>query len=154
MEVLLGREDFESWERDAAQLMQKHFEEVDGNVEPRRKFKLDSQALAKAAALGYVRIYTVRRDSELLGYCTWGIEYDPESCGLLIAKQGAWYMAPGVPYGLKLFKHCLADLKRAGVKCVYPHHRLQGRGTDRLGAWFKRLGARPIQLDYSLWIGD
>jgi len=155
---VLARESFLAIAGELSSLAIAHFEEVDGGVEPRRRLALDLATLSKMDQLGAMRVYTARAGEAktLVGYCTWNVEFDVESYGLLIARQGAWYVSPKAPgAGLRLFKFALADLKRAGVKCTFPHHRLQGRGTEaRLGAWFRRLGAKPIQLDYSLWIGD
>jgi len=55
--------------------------------------------------------------------------------------------------GHKMFKASIKMLKKLGVQYVFPHHRLQGRGKD-IGHYFNKLGAKPIQLSYFLWIGE
>ena len=125
-------------------------------VEPTspRRFKVDAQRMAVGCRLGLIRIYTARIDGELAGYCSWNLSWDLESEGLPIATQGAWFVKPGAPWGLaaKLFMESLEGLRGIGIQCVFPHHRVQGRGAQ-LGKFFTRLGAVRIQETYMLWIG-
>lgn len=158
VEVTFQYELFAEIELEVDSLARAHFLEVDGGVEPRRPFRLDSGLMAYGSKCGNLRVYTARVDGLLAGYCTWNVQYDVESKGLLIATQGAWYTDPAFSQnglGLKLFKWSLEELKSLGVQCAFPHHRMQGRGADeRIGRWFERLGAKLIKKEYSLWIGD
>jgi hypothetical protein len=110
--------------------------------------------MAAASDAGVLRVYTARRGSKLIGYLTWQVAKDLESRDLLVAFQGAFFVAPG-NWGVaqRLFLHSLADLKIAGVRCLFPHHRLQGRGA-KIGRFFMRWGAKPAKQEYILWIGD
>jgi hypothetical protein len=153
-EVSFQLEQFIDIELEVSGLADAHFEEVDGGVEPKRPFVIDSDLMRYGSKCGNLRIYTVRVDGELVGYCTWNVQYDVESRGLLIATQGAWYVSPAhAGRGLRLYKHSLAELKALGVQCVFPHHRTQGRGAA-LQPWLVRQGAKLIKLEYSLWIGS
>lgn len=81
---------------------------------------------------------------------------DCESAGLVIAQQGAWFVSTGAGFtkvGLRLMQRSIHDLRQLGVRCCFPHHRMQGRGAG-LGKFFGRLGAKPMQTTYVLWIGD
>lgn len=154
---LLGRERFASVWGEMKALGQSHFAEVDGGwADARRPFDVDTKALETLDAIGQFVVYTARSpDGPLLGYCTWSLGYDLESKGLAIAHQGAWYSPPGQGrMAFRLYKHCLAALAAQGVRLVFPHHRLAGRATVRLGDWFERLGAIPEQITYRLWIED
>jgi hypothetical protein len=95
-----------------------------------------------------------RKAGKLVGYFTWTVARDPESEGLLTGTQGAWFVEPGVPARVskRLWDRSVSDLKAIGVQCLYPHHRLQGRGAH-LGRFFERQRAKPIKTEYSLWIG-
>lgn len=133
-----------------------HFDEVDGGVEPNRPYKLDTELLMGMWRIGSFKAITARVKGNLVGYCTWNIMPDVESKGLGVAHQGAWYVAEGYEHlrlGVKLFKASIVELRKFGVKNIFPHHRLQGRGA-RLGLLFQRMGAKEIQHTYSLWIGD
>ena len=134
----------------------KHFAEVDGEVvDPRRPFRADEATLERLNRIGAFQIFSARVESRLVGYCSWNLSYDLESQGLLIATQGAWYVQPGYGLtGLKLFRFSLTGLRGMGVRLVFPHHRLAGRSTWRLGKWFERLGAQPEQVTYRLWLED
>lgn len=138
------------------ELASKHFTEVDGGVEPRRVYKLDYRAMRQLSQLGFLKIFTARDNGQLVGYCTWNVMPDIESQGLLIARQGAWFMDDSFglgSVGLRLFRFAMSHLKNLGVQMIFPHHRLQGRGKD-LGKFFTRIGCKPIMHEYCLWIGD
>lgn len=153
-DVELASESFAQIWPEVDDMFREHFGEVDGGIEPRRPYRLDAGLMEAMWRSGSLRITTARREGKLVGYCTWNVMPDVESAGLLIAQQGAWFVAPdaGFRTGYKLFIKSLAELRRLGVKCVFPHHRMQGRG-DRLGRFFKRIGAVEIQHTYCLWIG-
>ena len=154
LQVQLAREGWEAIWPEVNELATLHAGEVERGVEPRRRFKIDAARMQQASDAGVLRIYTARRGSKLVGYLTWQVMLDVESEGLLIAQQGAWYVAPGNPkVALELFEYSLASLKLAGVQCCFPHHRTQGRGAG-LGKFFARWGAKRIQETYLLWIGD
>lgn len=153
--VTLELEPFRAIWPEVGKLGEAHFAEVDGGVEPKRKFKLDLVLMNAMSDAGVLRI-VVARDlgKRILGYFTWQISPDVESQGLLVAQQGAWYVSPGHPrIALALFQRSLLELRALGVDCVFPHHRLQGRGAG-LERFFIRQGAKAMQVTYSLWIGD
>lgn len=130
-----------------------HFQEVDGGVEPNRSLRVDCDLMELIQKAGSLMILAARCDGRLIGYYTWQITPDVECAGLLIAQQGAWYVAPGFPrVAHDMFKRAVLELKARNVKCIYPHHRVQGRGAN-IGKFFKRQGAKEIQHNYSLWIG-
>jgi hypothetical protein len=147
-------EPFQHFWREAKPLAEAHSAEVDSDVEPRRKFKVHEAGMEAMQDAGCLRVFALRKNRELVGYLTWQISLDLESEGLVIAQQGAWYVAPGNARGAhKLFTESVSTLRLMGVKHVFPHHRTQGRG-DSLGRFFKRQGAKEIQHTFSLWIGD
>ena len=66
------------------------------------------------------------------------------------------YVSPGVKSGALLYsmiKYSIRQLARLGVRCLFLHHRLQGRGA-RLDSVFKRLKAVEIKHEFMLMIGD
>ena len=150
----VGIEPFQHFWAEAKPLAEAHSLEVDSGIEPRRPFKVWERGFRLAQDAGALRVFALRQHGKLVGYFTWQISLDMESEGLVIAQQGAWYVAPGHPWGYrKLWRESIAALRVMGVKHIFPHHRTQGRG-DRLGLFFKREGAKEIQHTYSLWIGE
>lgn len=130
-----------------------HFDEVDGGVEPRRRYKLDHRLMGLAHSAGILRIMTARAAGRMIGYLAWQLMPDVESEGLSIAMMGPWYVKPGYPRAaFELFRCSVDDLRTQGVQCAFPHHRTQGRG-DGLGRFFVKNGARKIQDSYIMWIG-
>lgn len=130
-----------------------HFAEVDGGVEPRRVFRLDTRLMQAIADAGSLKVVIGRQDGALVGYFTWNITPDVESEGLLIAQQGGWYVAPGHPrIAAEMFDVSVRELRALGVQCIFPHHRTQGRGAN-IGRFFMRRGAKDIQRTYCMWIG-
>lgn len=150
--------ELESWDQfwpEAVPLVRCHFTEVESGVEPRRRNELDTEMMAALSRHGALKLFSARNVAgELIGYLTWTLTPDVESRGLLIAMQGGWYVLPGHPRAaVQLFETSLEVLRGLGVRCVYLHHRTQGRG-DALGKFFRRRGGKLIQHTYSLWIGD
>jgi hypothetical protein len=153
MGLELAKESFSAILAEVSDLAKRHWDEIGGvELEPQRPFDLDLGQMIYLDKIGNMRVYTARISSKLVGYCSWTLAYDCESKGLLIANQGAWYCEPKSGAGLRLFKFSINDLRKLGVRCIYPHHHLMGRGAD-LHNWFNRLGAKPMQVVYSLWIG-
>lgn len=147
----------ETWAQlwpDAKPLAELHYDEVDGGVEPRRIMSVDTEQLAMACQLGSLKIWSARRNGQLLGYILWTVCFDPECKGLLIAVMGPWFVLPGGPHGLgaRIFDESLQGLRALGVLCCFPHHRNQGRGAH-LSRFFAARGAKPIKTEYSLWLG-
>lgn len=154
--VQLNEEPWDSFWPEADALAREHFAEVDGGVELHRPYKPDAARMRALSLMGLMRIYTARLDGKLVGYLTWMIMPDIESEGLVIAKQGAWFVTSKIKsqnIGYRLFERSIAELRLLGVQLMFPHHRLQGRGNG-LGKFFRSFGAKEIQHEYSLWIGD
>lgn len=142
------------WWADAKPLAEAHFAEVDGGVEPRRRFKLDERLMALMQEAGCLHLITARgHNGDMLAYFTWQTSLDVESEGLMIAQQGAWYAWGGhFRLAVRTFDFSIEYLRGLGVQCVFPHHRMQGRGAN-IGRFFNRRGAKLIQQTYCLWIG-
>jgi GNAT superfamily N-acetyltransferase len=156
--VTIRQERWSDVEKEHAELSREHFQEVEEGVEPRRPYKIDAALLSEMDKLNVIHIHAARIDGELVGYCCWNIMPDAESAGLLIATHGPWFVVGrqdvrSLHLGTLLFDRSIEALKERGVKCVFPHHRMQGRGA-RLGAFYERRGAKEIQRTYCLWIGD
>ena len=135
----------------------RHFYEVDGHGadEPNRPYELDRALMQASERVGVLHIYTARVAGKLAGYLMWNVGPDAESKGLLIADMGPWFADPEYRkqmVGRRLLDFCIRDLKRCGVKNLYLHHRLNGRGKYA-GLIFERIGAKEIKREYSLWIG-
>lgn len=148
-----------SWQRfwlEAEPLARAHFYEVDNGVDDRRTFGPKAEVMADMHQRGILRVIGARLDGKLVGYCSWNVLPDIESWGTPMAMQGAWYAKPEAKVfavGHRMFKASTKLLKKLGVQYVFPHHRLQGRGAD-IGHYFAKLGGKPIQLSYFLWIGE
>lgn len=130
-----------------------HFEEVDGDVEPNRPFDVDEGMMQLIQDAGALRLVVARKTGKAVAYFSWNVQPDVESKGLLIGMMGAWYVAPGHPRAaFDMFKFSREALAAEGVQCLFPHHRVQGRGAN-IGRFFEHQGAKKIQISYSLWIG-
>ena len=150
----MREESFDSIWPDCDVLGQNHFKEVEFGVDSRRQFALDTLQLSLLSERGILRVISGRTlQGELRGYLTWNVGSDPESRGLLIAVQGAFYVVPGnAKLGLMMWEESIEVLRRLAVNCVFPNHRLEGRGKT-LGKFFRRQGAKLIKHEYMLWIG-
>lgn len=152
---------WETWDEfwpEADELVEKHFKEVAGEQEPNRPYKIDATSMKTLNDAGILKLLVARLNGKMVGYLTWNVHYDLESQGLLVAFQGGWYVRPGKDLtklwvGYKLYTKSIEYLKTIGVKNIFPHYRLRGRGAE-LDIIMRRLGAQEIQRGYSLWIGD
>ena len=155
--LLVGEElSWQKFWREAEPLARAHFHEVDNGVDDRRTFGPKAEVMADMHQRGILRVIGARQDKELEGYCTWNVLPDIESWGTPMAMQGAWYADPKAKafgVGHRMFKASTKLLKKLGVQYIFPHHRLQGRG-EAIGHYFEKLGGKPIQLSYFLWIGE
>lgn len=153
--IIIGPEPWDSIWPEVDTLGAAHYGEV-CRSEPNRPYKLDSDSMRAMNAAGTLRIFTARIDGILAGYCMWSIAKDVESAGLLIAHHGPWFVKEefkALHLGGKIFDASVDDLRKIGVKCAYPHHRLEGR-SPKAGAFFRRRGAVKVQETYSLWLGE
>jgi len=142
-------EPFASAYKEALPLMEAHLRESD--TSENHPLKLNINLLTELERQGMFRVMTARVNGKLVGYITWTITPDAESEGILIADQGAWYCDPEQALGRKLLDRSLKELKAAGIHSVHLHHPPSGRG-QKLGSLFKRIGAKPNQTRYSLWL--
>ena len=127
-------------------------------VEPGRKsgtYVLNSALASAMSRTGGMPIWTARESGILVGYCIWYLGPSFDSI-VPTATQGPWYVKPewrSSRAGLRVFKESLAGLKALGVKRVLPHHWVGGGGV-RLGNYFESLGAKPLEVSYSLWLDE
>lgn len=152
MRSVIALEPWEACADEADALGAIHFGEV--NADGRRPYKLDRKLMTMLAFSGALIVITARLGSRLIGYALWSVEPDPESAGLLMSNQGPWFVEPGHPrVALSTWDRSIAELRRLGVKFVWPHYHEQGRGAS-LGKFYERQGAVHIKHVYQLWIGD
>jgi hypothetical protein len=155
-EYVYAEESWASLWPEAGPLAAAHFSEVEAGLEPRRKYKVDTEAFAYLNLQGILKIMSAREvpSGRLVAYITWMLQPDLEAMDLgTVALMGPWYAEPGTRTGGPLFDKSLDMLRELGIQCVFPHHRTQGRGAE-LGSFFKLRGAKHIQQNYLLWIGD
>jgi hypothetical protein len=78
-----------------------------------------------------------------------------ESNGTLIASQGPFFVAP--PHrksraGILLLDFSVEKFREFGLDNVLLHHWVGGAG-ERIGKKFARMGAKPLESVWSLWLG-
>jgi len=117
-------------------------------IEEERPFKPDWWSMAILNDQGIFQVLTARVDDRMVGYFSWLLDFDMESKGTLIANQSAWFVEPRHPVvAVKMLDRAIAECKKAGVKFIYFHHGLKGRGAT-LGKLFERRGARLLSHNY------
>jgi hypothetical protein len=154
-DLVVGWESWASMWPDAEPLARAHYAEVEGQLALKRPFRVHVEAMQAINDAGILRLVTARLDGRLLAYCTWNVQPDVESWGLVMANQGAIYAADGFA-GLNLCRRMLDfsihELRAFGVDYLLLHHRMLGRGA-RLGSLFARIKAIFIKREFFLWIG-
>lgn len=115
-------------------------------------FEVDHETVGELERLGLLVVAAAFKDEEeLVGYSIWTISPSLESKGNLVAMQGPWFVYE--PYrgavGKRLWDCSIGQLKEKGIRVALPHHWMHGEGP-RLGRFFERLGAKPLELSYEL----
>lgn len=153
-ELVLRTERWGTFWPEAEPLFAIHRSEV-GDSSP-APLRVDWRLAEQLDLAGALLIQTARSEGLLAGYCIWYISPSLESAGLLVGSQGPWFVLPEHRTGraaVRLLKESLGALRARGVLQALPHHWMGGAGP-RLGPLFERLGARPLEITYSLWLGD
>lgn len=145
----------ETWDEiwpEVKPLLQAHREET--APDERRPFQVQEVQARALSVAGVLRIWTARLDGRLIGYSTWYVSPGLDS-PTVTATQGPWYCLPAwrSRWGLRLFQESLRGLRALGVCVCYPHHWMHGAGP-RLGEYFRRLGAVPLETSYELWLEE
>jgi len=144
-ELTIRLERFADCWNEGALLVRAEVKEVEPNG---RTFNPDINSILTNEVLGTFKILVARKNGRMIGYLSWMVDFDIESYGTLIANQTAWYVEPG-HFGVadKMFDWATAHFKEIGVKYVYWHHTLNGRGKT-IGKYFERKGAKLASLNY------
>lgn len=117
-------------------------------IEEKRPVGADWKTMDIINTHGNFKVLTARVDGEMVGYFSYFLDFDIESYGTLIVNQAAWYSLPEYPMaGIKLFDRAMEEFKKLGVKFVYLHHTIHGRGA-KLGRFFERKGAKLLGYNY------
>lgn len=149
-ELTIAREGWDEFWPEAQLLLAAHHEELD----PGSPFAVNESLARALDAAGGLSIHSARTPGgALVGYCIWYLAPGLDA-PYLCATQGPWYVLPewrGSAIALKLFRVSLDSLRASGVARAFPHHWTRG-GGERLGEFFRRLGAEPMEVSYSLWL--
>jgi len=117
-------------------------------IEEERPFRPDWNSMRVLNEQGIFQVLVARVNNRAVGYFSWLLDFDMESRGTLIANQTAWYVEPRHPIvAVKMLDMAIDELKKAGVKFVYFHHGLKGRGA-LAGRMFEKRGAQLLSYNY------
>jgi hypothetical protein len=117
-------------------------------IHEERPVGADWRSMAIVNENGNFKVLVARVDDEMVGYFSFFIDFDMESYGTLIVNQSAWYVRQGYPtIGVRLFDRAMNEFKKLGVKFVYLHHPVYGRGA-KLGSFFERRGGKLLGYNY------
>jgi hypothetical protein len=137
---------------DCLALMREHDEELVGH-DPREPFDPDEALFASIDAVGASILVAARCDGAMIGYCIFNLSPSLRTKGLLCAEQSLWFVTRqhrGAT-GIRLFDRAIEELRKRGVRKVYPHHWM-GSNSPQAEAFFLRRGAAELEHVYSLWI--
>ena len=135
-------------------LIQAHHDQL-GEFDAELGFDPDYEKAIQLEQSGIFRVVTARHDGKLVGYCCFLVHNSLEHKTLKVGTQAMWFVSDEHRRGAGklLMTESLRRLKEEGVKVAYPHHRVFG-GGEHVAVLMKRLGAKPLELSYSLQIGD
>lgn len=123
-------------------------------IKEERKLEADWKTMQIINEKGNFRVLVARVDGEMVGYLSFFIDFDLESYGTLIVNQAAWFVKKGYPVvAVRMYEKAMEEFKRMGVKFVYLHHTIHGRGA-KLGRFFEKKGARLLGYNYIVNMKD
>ena len=140
---------------DCLPLLKEHNDEI-GELNQNMPLDPDIDTIAALDKAGIVQIVTAREDAAMIGYCTFTLGNSLMSRKILCGTQSIYFVKESkrnTDTWMRLYNESIKLMKAKGVKNIYPHHWLRG-DSPRLGVFFRRKGAIPIQSEYSLWIGE
>ena len=112
---------------------------------------VDQEHYQKIHEMGLLRLFTVRIDGELIGYCCLIAHPNPHYTSSFQAHEDVLYIAPAyrkTGIGWRFMRHVDAELKAEGCQAVYRHVKTDhdhGPLLERMGyeavdtIWAKRL---------------
>ncbi len=129
-----------------------HWEEL---ALDRDKVPLDPQydEYLRRDALGMVLLVTLRRKGELVGYYVGFIAPGMHYQTCLTLTMDIYWTHPdirGGTAGIRLFRAVEKEAKRRGVQRILYGSKLH-KDSSRL---FEAIGAKPIEMYFSKWVGD
>ena len=151
-DIKYQREDLYKVKDEAADLLQKHWEEIALNKE-RIKLNPDWDAYSKFYKAGHLGIYTARKNDKLIGYFVVIANTNPHYKDHLFAVNDIIYLDPEYRkgfVGIKLIKYAEKDLKNLGVS-VFTINTKVHKPFDSV---LERLGFNLIERVYSKYIGE
>ncbi len=137
---------------EASLLWPLHWDEV-GQNKIKMQLDPDIEKLNRLNDRGMLHIVIVRENGKLVGYHASIIDTLMHYKKVLAAKGDLYWLHPDHrkgTIGIRLLKEVERTLKLRGVQVIYDITKLY---LDN-GKIFERLGYRPIERNYSKWIGE
>lgn len=149
--------EIEHWETffpDCLALLAEHSAELSGKND-KAPFDLNAEAFSAMDKADVLQIVSARDNGVLIGYCMFDIGFSLESKNLLCGTLRPFFVKKECrgTLGIKLFLKSVDALKERGVRQIYVHHYLTSN-SKKLQKFFQRIGAKPVQHEYSLWVGE
>lgn len=101
----------------------------------------------QAQKIGILRVYTIREENKLVGYCVFSVGPNPHYSGSIQAKQDILFLSPelrGGMNGFRFIKWCDDQLENEGVQVVYHHV----KKSHNFGPVLERMGYELVDLIY------
>lgn len=135
-------------------MVEKHWNEIalDKNTVP---LNVNWMQYVQLERMGLWKAWTVRKDDELIGYCTWFINKHIRYQNTTYCTGDVFWVKPEYRSGwtgFKMFKTCFErGLPRPCKVIENEKHSFQ---DGRVGKLFERLGMKPIETMYSCYLPD
>lgn len=136
--------------REIEPLLKQHWEEIALNKD-KISLNPDWEGYARLDAVNALRIYTVRKDSELMGYFVVIVSKSLHYRDHLFANNDVIFLAKGARRGLtgvKLIKYAIDSLAAEGITKLH----INTKAHQPFDAILERLGFEEIERVYSLML--
>lgn len=127
-------------------LLERHFEEISANQDI--PLEVDRDGYQKLQDLGTLRIFTARKQGQLIGYSVYFIHHNLHYKSSLQAVQDVLFIDKEHRKGTvggHLIKWCDNQLRSEGVQVVYHHV----KAAHNFGPLLERIGYKLVDLIYA-----
>lgn len=151
--IVIQEESFPVFWRDAEALMAQHGEAIGKGSDHYQHMNIP--VMERIARAGAVQVMTARLNGRMMGYLTAILVPSLSVCDELLATQLSFFVGPdaaGMQLGRRLQRAAVDRARQRGAAKMYMRAGVLGSGK-RLGALYKRMGARDFGQLYELDLG-
>ncbi len=134
-------------------LAKRHYAEIAGDQD-KIPLAIDTEDYLRREAAGTFRLFTARRDGELVGYIQWYFCEPARYRTTLYVEEASYWLAPEERRGMAgvmFIKAALAALPRP---CKVQMREKESFAGGKVALLLERLGLKPVERVFAAWLED